>query len=141
MTSAESIQEQMRQVRCELGEDVQGLVDSARVMADWRHYVRSYPWLCLGLAAAAGFLLVPSRVQVLRPDANTLADLVKRHKVVVEGGPRPTAKPPATMGSMLSGALLQGGLALGRHYLTNYVQTCLARKPERAPHHGEVGEL
>src|SRR5204862_1593242 len=36
---------------------------------DWRHYVRKYPWLCLGATAAAGYLLVPRS----RPSAGEVA--------------------------------------------------------------------
>jgi hypothetical protein len=57
----EQISQQMRAVRGELREDVHGVVDRARTLADWRHYVRSHPWLFLAAGAAAGFLLVPSR--------------------------------------------------------------------------------
>ena len=43
--AAEEIQRQMRSVRSELRDDVQDIVESARVMTDWQYYVRSYPQL------------------------------------------------------------------------------------------------
>jgi hypothetical protein len=43
--AAEEIQRQMRDVRSELRNDVQELVDNACVMTDWHYYVRSYPRL------------------------------------------------------------------------------------------------
>jgi hypothetical protein len=56
---AQDIQREMQQVRAKLGADVRHLAQQARNTVDWRHYVRRYPWVCLGGAAAAGYLLVP----------------------------------------------------------------------------------
>lgn len=118
--SAEDIQRQMRQVRRELGEDVDEIVENARILTDWKHYVRTYPWVCLGVAAAAGFILVPSRTHIVRPDAKELAAWAKSQKLVIE--PASQAKPRTsivgTLGSMAANALLQGGLAVLRNYVT-----------------------
>jgi hypothetical protein len=118
--SAEAIQTQMRQVRRELGEDVQEIVDNARILADWKHYVRTYPWVCMGVALAAGYFLVPSRPQVIRPDAKTLADWAKAQKLVVE--PVSQARPKPTLAGQLMGmaasALFQGGVGVLRQYLS-----------------------
>lgn len=56
-----AIRRRMEAVRCDLDEDVQEIVEGARDMGDWRSYVRSYPWVCLGAAAVAGYLIVPRR--------------------------------------------------------------------------------
>jgi hypothetical protein len=117
--SAEDIQQQMRQVRYELGEDVDEIARNARILADWKHYVRTYPWVCLGVAAAAGFIIVPSRTHIVRPDAKELAAWAKSQKLVIE--PASQAKPQTslmgTLGGMAANALLQGGLAVLRNYL------------------------
>jgi len=55
----QKIQEEMAQIRRELHEDVQGAVSGARSLTDVLSYVRSYPWLSMGLVAAAGYLIVP----------------------------------------------------------------------------------
>jgi hypothetical protein len=62
-----AILQRMEEVRCDVDEDVQEIVEGARDMGKWRHYVRSYPWLCLGAALAAGYLLVPRRAIGLQP--------------------------------------------------------------------------
>lgn len=54
-----AIRQRMEEVRCDLDEDVQEIVEGARDMGKWRYYVRTYPWICLGAALAAGYLIVP----------------------------------------------------------------------------------
>jgi hypothetical protein len=130
--SAEVVQQQMRQVRCELGDDVQEFVDSARVLTDWHYYVRSYPWLCLGAAAAVGYFVIPTRVHYVRPDPATLAELARQHKVVVQ--PTQDAKPRqgivAAVTALAVNALMQGGMALAKQHLSNYLDGHLkARGP------------
>src|SRR5262245_6588766 len=110
VTEAEEIQAQMRQVRSELHEDVQEIVAGARTLADWRHYVRSSPWLCIGAAAALGHLVVPSRTVVVRPTAADLLELAKDQKIGINvNPPRPTLL--GTLTGMLASMVVQGGLA------------------------------
>ena len=80
---ADEVQRQMREVRAELRDDVKELVVSAHEMTDWKRYVRAYPWLCVGGALAAGFLIIPQRSVIVRPDAEGLIELAKRNKLVV----------------------------------------------------------
>ena len=73
-----AIRQRMEEVRCDLDEDVQGIVEGARDMRDWRSYVRTYPWVCVGAAVAVGYLLVPRRPVAMQPDAEALTELVKQ---------------------------------------------------------------
>lgn len=73
------IRNQMSDIRCHLGDDVEEFVDSARSLTDWRHYVQRYPWACMAGAAAIGFLVVPKRVQGINPSGKSLEKLVKAH--------------------------------------------------------------
>jgi len=122
--AAEEIQRQMRDVRSELRNDVQDLVDNARVMTDWHYYVRSYPWLCLGAAAAVGYLLVPSRVQVFKPDAQMLANLVRQHQLAVktEVKPQPSGGLLGGLVNMAAGAALQGAMAIASQQLNQFLR-------------------
>jgi hypothetical protein len=115
---ADEIQRQMREIRAELRDDVQELVVSANKMADWTQYVTAYPWLCVGAALAAGYLIVPQRAVVMRPDAEAMIELAKKHKLFVNttdsttGGPVPR-KRGGLLGELLglaAATLLQGGL-------------------------------
>ena len=136
--TAEEIQSQMRQVRRELGEDVQEIVDNARIMTDWKHYVRAYPWVCMGVALAAGYFVVPSRPNLIRPDAKALAEWAKSQKLVVE--PVSQARPKPTLSnqlaSMAASALLQGGLAVLRQYVSGQLSAppkATENDPARTP--------
>jgi len=100
---ADEIRRQMREVRAELRDDVHELVVSAKDMADWQSYIRAYPWLCVGGALALGYFLVPGRSVVVKPDAEGLIELAKRHKLVVK---MDTEKPAAQKRGGMLGQLL-----------------------------------
>lgn len=74
MESIEDIRRQMAEIRRGLPDDVESVVQRARTLADWRYYIRNYPWLCMAAAAAAGYLVVPRRRNSGRPDPKTLAE-------------------------------------------------------------------
>jgi hypothetical protein len=61
----------------------------ARTMLDWKHYVKTYPWVCLGTAAVLGFLIVPKRSSAINVDLVTPTALTKSGHLVVK--PAPTA--------------------------------------------------
>jgi hypothetical protein len=119
---AEEIQRQMREIRAELRDDVQELVVSANKMADWTQYVNAYPWLCVGAALAAGYLVVPQRSVIMRPDAAALVELAKKHKLFVnttEGqAPRKRGGLFGELLGLAAATLLQGGLKIVTTQLT-----------------------
>jgi hypothetical protein len=82
--SAEKIRRRMAELRRELECDVRQVSDDARTMTDWTFYVRRFPWAVAALAAAVGFMLIPKRKQVIKPDPEMLAELVKNKKVKVQ---------------------------------------------------------
>jgi hypothetical protein len=87
---ADAVRERMQQLRCEIDGDVEDMAASARTMVDWRHYVKTYPWVCLGAAVALGFLIVPKRPRAIRPDLATLTDMAKTGRLVVKPAPAAT---------------------------------------------------
>ena len=111
--SAEAIRRQMRQVRRELGVDMDEIVESTRELTDWRAYVKRYPWFCLGAAAAVGFLIVPKSVELVSPDADALLELAKNNKLVVKTNPQPQARSGlvTTAISFLASAALRSAIA------------------------------
>ena len=66
--ATQAILRRMEEVRCDVDEDVQEIVEGARDMGKWRYYVRTYPWICLGAALAVGYLIVPRRVVGMQSD-------------------------------------------------------------------------
>jgi hypothetical protein len=65
----EAIRQRMEEVRCDLDEDVQEIVEGARDMGKWRSYVKAYPWVFMGAAFAVGYLIVPRRLLGTQPNA------------------------------------------------------------------------
>jgi len=49
------LQQEMQQVRCQAGDEVERFVASARTITDWHFYMRRAPLLFLGAAAALGY--------------------------------------------------------------------------------------
>ncbi len=108
--TVDEIREQMETVRCHLSNDVDGMVRSARNMLDWQSVVRRFPWVCVGAAAAAGYLLIPRRVEIISPDPETLLDLAKRNKLVVKAkpSPRPRDSLISTLFNLAANAAVRG---------------------------------
>jgi len=100
----------MNDVRCDLGEGVEDIVQSTKTLTDWRYYVRTYPWWCLAGAAAVGYFVVPRRLEVMRPSAAVLEQLAKRNHLVVTSEPSPQAKGgiAGALATLLVGAAVRG---------------------------------
>jgi hypothetical protein len=92
----------MEQLRGELNEEYGAIVRGARVLADWHYYVRTFPWACVGAAAALGFLAVPRRLEVMSPDAETLAQLAKTNRLVVKQKPEVHERNGGMVGALLT---------------------------------------
>jgi hypothetical protein len=76
-----AIRQRMEEVRCDLDEDFQEIVEGARDMGDWRSYVKAYPWACLGAALTVGYLIVPRRPVGKQLGAEAIAELVNQSHV------------------------------------------------------------
>jgi hypothetical protein len=67
-------------------EDVRGVVATAEAVTDWRRYLTAYPWVTLGVAFAAGYLIVPRRHKPVatRADVSQVREAVEstRQKLV-----------------------------------------------------------
>ena len=134
-TTADQIQAEMRQVRTELRADVREIVEGARVMADWRHYVRQYPWLTVGVAAAVGYFLVPARPVVIKPSSKDLIELAKAHKLFVDASPRPQQRPGmlGSLAGMAMSAVMQSAMAVASHHLDQFLKGLGERPPPPRP--------
>jgi len=113
------LQSQMASIRQDIDQDVEGLVENARRMTDWTHYVRTAPWVSLAAAAAVGYLAVPEKLFVESPDAKTMAKLARDNRVVVESKPKSAAKSgvAATAFTFLAHSLMRAGVSyVGRRF-------------------------
>lgn len=84
---ADAVRARMQQIRCEIDQDLKEMTASARSMVDWKHYVKTHPWVCLGTAAALGFLIVPKRSTAIHPDLAALTELARSGRLVAEPAP------------------------------------------------------
>lgn len=90
---ADGIQKQMSRIRFDLDENVEKVVEQTKEMVDWRSFARRHPWLTAGAAATLGYLMIPQRLRIISPDADTLAKLAKQNKLVVK--PKPDVRKQA----------------------------------------------
>jgi hypothetical protein len=119
----EQVREEMRQIRSNLDDEVATFVESTRVLFDWRSYLRRAPWLCLGAAALAAYLVVPSKPKVVSPTPEQLAELAKHSRVTIpEAGVQAKAK---SMGRELAGValgmLMRAGLAVATQQFNQFI--------------------
>ena len=115
--SADEIRRRMARIRSEMHHEMSDVVTGAMTATDWRSYPKSRPWLSLGIAFAAGYLVVPRRS---KPNVEAQA-----------GGVTPLANPPqASPGAPLLMKLLSGSLSFGGPLLMRAAQGFALREME-----------
>ena len=80
----ENVRVRMQGICCEIDQDLEDVSASAHRMVDWKHYVKTYPWVCMGTAAALGFLIVPKRSTTRYVDLATLTKAARTGHPAVE---------------------------------------------------------
>jgi len=111
--TAADIRREMQLTRQRVRAEVTEMVAGARQLTDWRFYPRQFPWATVGAAAALAFAAIPKRAQVVQPDSETLEQLVRDHKLLLEAK---AAEVPAkkgvaaAMAATLGSVLLRAGL-------------------------------
>ena len=94
----DAVRERMQQLRCEIDGDMEDVSANARNMVDWKHYVKTHPWVCLGAAVAVGFLIVPKRSSAINAELATPTELA--------GTGHPIVKPASAAARGLVDALV-----------------------------------
>jgi len=129
----DDIRRRMAQIRRELHEDVEEVVAGAGAVADWRRYVRMYPWAAVGLAATLGYLIVPKRRRNVPRDVARKADVAEVREVIEQvREPEPRAKPRAK-------SILGAGLAMltplawraAQNYAMGYLEQWIAQQQQQ----------
>lgn len=133
--AADQLRRQMAMVRRDLGADIRGVADHARELTDWRSYVQKAPWAGLAIAAAAGFMAVPRRLNIDTVDAATLARLAKQNRLVVESKPKAAAKTGSAtvMFRLLSGILLRSAFGFATQKAAEFMSPENPARSPRAP--------
>ena len=127
---AREVVERMATLRRELDSDVEHVADSARAMTDWTFYVRRFPWAAVGVAAVAGYLLVPRKKTNVAPTAEQLAALVQNKEFVTAATNQ--LKPPQSLLAGLAATLAAMAVRAALSYVTEQVRT-KATSPHREP--------
>jgi hypothetical protein len=83
-STRDSIRKRMARLRCELENEVEAVVERTKELTDWRGLVRKHPWISLGIAAAAGYMIVPRRAPAIRPRLENLEELANSGRLVVQ---------------------------------------------------------
>jgi len=97
---SENLQQEMRDVRRNLGQHTEQVIENAREQLNWRHYVAGHPWIALGAAATLGYFLVPARCKC----AST-AGRPETQGVETPYQPHPTPAASHASNSALNGAI------------------------------------
>jgi hypothetical protein len=127
--SADEIRGRMAELRRDLAFDIHEVSRNARVMTDWRFFARRFPWVVFGVAAVAGYMLIPKRkeVKVISPDPNALAEMFRKEQLKLE---TPASKKESR--SMAKSLLLMGITAaakFGANYMGEQLRTAAMNRP------------
>lgn len=117
----EELLNRMEALRRNLHSDVADVSHNAKEMTDWRFYFRRFPWAAAGIAAAAGYAVVPKRKEIVSPTPETLSKLADEDKLVVK------RKPKATSTETLAGTLLTLAATAASRAAVGYIGGKLAQ--------------
>jgi len=130
---AAAAQIRMQQIRNDIDQGVEEMVENARSMVDWKHYVRTYPWLCLGTAFALGYLIVPKRSAAIHQNEMTWAELQRAGQTVMKPA-------PAVLHGLVD-ALLATAVNLAFRQATVYVSQGVGKLLGKAAEHPTQSKL
>jgi len=136
--SADAIRRRMAELRSELTSDVRDvkrstreIADQAREMANPMYYIRRFPWASAAAAVAIGYLLVPKKAKIIKPDPEMLAELVRKHQVKLDASAISQDKQ-----SMLQSLAVMGltwALKSGLNYATQHLATMAMNRQAPPP--------
>lgn len=116
----------------EVGRSAREMKNRAREMTNPLYYIRHFPWASAAAAAMIGYMLVPKKKQVITPDPEMLAELVKKQQVRLE-----TSKAGPESHGMLKSLVVMGltwGLRTGLNYAGQRLAAAAMNKPHEEPH-------
>jgi len=144
--SAEAIRNRMAELRRDLTCDVSDVSRSvrevgrtAREMASPLYLIRNYPWVSAAVVAATGYLLVPKKKQVVNPDPEVLAELVRKQQVKLD-----TTQASSETKGMLKSLVVMGvtwAARTGMNYMVQRLTTAALNKGSEEPQPAESASV
>src|SRR4051794_7572254 len=130
---AEKICKRMAELRRELVHDMQDVSRSAKAMASPSFYVRKFPWATLAIAAGVGYMLIPKKKHVIKPDMAELAELVRKNQININASK--AAEEQQGMVKTLAMMGLTWAAKAGMNYVVQQMTTAAtkAKESNRAP--------
>jgi len=128
---AEKICRRMAELRRELVHDMQDVSRSAKAMASPSFYIRKFPWATLAIAAGVGYMLIPKKKQVIKPDMEALAELVRKNQVQIN-----TSQATEESQGMVKTLAVMGlswAAKAGMNYVVQQLTSAAAKSPEPKP--------
>jgi len=126
---ADAIRRRMAQLRRELTFDVRDVGRSARAMANPAFFVRKFPWATTAIAAAIGYMLIPKKKEIVQPDPQMLAELIRKNQVKID-----TSAASKEREGMLKSLVVMGvtwAAKAGINYMVHQLTTAQAAKDQR----------
>jgi hypothetical protein len=128
---ADAVRKRMAELRRELTCDLRDVRTSARAMANPSFYIRKFPWATIAIAAAVGYLLVPKKKQVVQPDTEALAEMIRKHQVKLD-----TSQVSAESKGMLKSLAVMGltwAARTGMNYVIQQMTTASKTPSQEEP--------
>lgn len=137
--TADEVRDRMARVRADLRHSAAQLREDAQSLADWRYYVRRYPWISAAAAGAVGYLIVPRRKEQVTPDPKALAEWARQQRLVVQPQERPAASSGliSSLTSTLGRTLLRSALAYAGQHFGQVLAAKMANAPPGQNGHSE----
>lgn len=129
--TAEEIRRRMQRTRQRVRAEVDEVVQDARQLADWRYYPERFPWATLSAALVLGYAAIPRRLEVIAPNADTVEELARRHKLVVSTKPV-TGAGRGVLDLLLAWtgkSLLRAGMAYMGQHVSHLVRNTVEETP------------
>ena len=124
--SAAALQREMQDLRRDLDEHANEMIEKARAEFGWRHVVARHPWATLGTAMAAGYWLAPRRAPCKTGDPAAATEAAAR------AGPAGRARSPLSdIAASVLAALTATAVREGLAFVGTLPDNGLSRATER----------
>ncbi|MGP0066959.1 MAG: hypothetical protein ACLQGP_25625 [Isosphaeraceae bacterium] len=127
----DEIYHRMAVIRRDLHTNVSESVAGAEAVMDWGRYTWTYPWIALGAAAAAGYLIYTSGHQKVTADTASLADGAEAGEPVAGAMVKEQARSRAGQKLLLTAWDILSPVAIraGQNYMLHWLEKQYMTRP------------